>query len=295
MNPNRKRRLSAATSRTKLRAATGATGETFGSRLERWWHRGFRKSSFSAVYGLFLGLPAVVLTATFFDSVAAVTAGEAFWRTDVFGYFAVGAAVWTLWFFGSIWTLGAPQPLHAYVFGHELTHAIWVWLWRGRVYEKKMWSSDGGYIVTDTSNFWIALAPYFYPLYSLALIVIYGLARLFVDVPHVTATFLLLTPLQWLYFLLGVTWAFHLTFTFWMIPKGQTDLTAHGNFFSLMVIYLTNLTLITLFLTLASPELDFRTLGGHLLRHAEDFSESAWRLLSVVWVHLFPGHPLPRF
>ena len=292
MNPKRKRPLSAATSRTKLRAATGATGETATARLGRWWHRGFRKSSFSAIYGLFLGLPAVVLTATFFDTVAAVTAGGAFWKTDVFGYFAVGAAVWTLWFFGSIWTLGAPQPLHAYVFGHELTHAIWVWLWRGRVYDKKMWSSDGGYIVTDTSNFWIALAPYFYPLYSLALLVIYGVASRFADVAHVTATFIFLTPLQWLFFLLGVTWAFHLSFTFWMIPKGQTDLTAHGQFFSLMVIYVMNLLLLTVFLTLASPELNFATVGGHLLRHAEDFSATAWRVIGVVWVHIFPGHPL---
>ena len=295
MNPNRKRRLSAATSRTKLRAATGANDEPLGARLWRWWHRGFRKSSFSAVYGIFLGLPAVVLTATFFDSVAAVTAGEAFWKTDIFGYFAVGAAVWTLWFFGSTWTLGAPQPLHAYVFGHELTHAIWVWMWRGRVYDKKMWSSDGGYIVTDTNNFWIALAPYFYPLYSLLLIVIYGVASRFADVAHATATFLLLTPLQWLYFLLGVTWAFHLTFTFWMIPKGQTDLTAHGTFFSLMVIYLMNLLLLIVFLIIASPELDFRTVGGDLLARAEDFSETAWHLLSAVWVRIFPGHPLPKF
>ena len=295
MNPHRKRILSAATCRTKLRAATGATHEPLAARVLRWWHRGFRTSSFSVIYGLFLGLPAIVLTATFFDTVATATADEAFWKTDVFGYFTVGAAVWTLWFFGSIWTLGAPQPLHAYVFGHELTHAIWVWLSRGRVYEKKMWASDGGYIITDKTNFWIALTPYFYPLYSLVLIVLYGLASRFTDVAHATATFLLLTPVQWLYFLLGVTWAFHLTFTFWMIPKGQTDLTAHGQFFSLMVIYVMNLTLILLFLTLASPQLDFATLGGDLQRHAENLSTTLWAILSTVWVRLFPGHPLPVF
>ena len=293
MSPNRKRRLSAGTSRSKLRAATGATCETVGARVLRWWHRGFRKSSFSAIYGLFLVLPAVVLTATFFKTVSRATAGEAFWQTDVFGYFAVGAAVWTLWFFGSIWTLGAPQPLHAYVFGHELTHAIWVWMWRGRVYDKKMWSSDGGYIVTDTHNFWIALAPYFYPLYSLVLIVIYGVASQFADVANATATFILLTPLQWLFFLLGVTWAFHLSFTIWMIPKGQTDLTAHGTFFSLMIIYIMNLLLLTVFLTIASPELNFATVGGDFLGHAEDFSETAWRAIRAGWVRLFPGHPLP--
>ena len=53
-----------------------------------------------------------------------------------------------------------------YVFGHELTHALWVWLMGGRVSRFRV-GRDGGHIVTDKNNFWIALAPYFFPLYSL--------------------------------------------------------------------------------------------------------------------------------
>ena len=293
MTPKRKRSLSASTSRRKLRAATGATCETTTQRMLRWWHRGFRKSSFSAIYGLFLLVPAALLTQTFFPAFSRATVEQGFWATEEFWFFALGAVMWTLAFFGGMWATGTPWPLHLYVFGHELTHAIWVWLSWGRVYEKKMWSADGGYIVTDTHNFWIALAPYFYPLYSLVVIVLYGAASLFYNVAHSRATFLLMTPLEWLFLLLGATWAFHLSFTIWMIPKGQTDLTTYGTFFSIVVIYIMNLVVLALFLIVAAPEITFASFGTELLHHTEDFSEAAWKVVRVVWVRMFPGHPLP--
>ena len=287
MSQHRRTKLSAGTSRRKLRLATGALHETPGERLRRWWHRGFRQSSFNAIYGLFLLVPAALLTQTFFAAFSRVMSVEqAFWASEEFWFFTLGAVIWALAFGGGIWATGAPWPLHVYVFGHELTHAIWVWLWGGRVLEKKMWSADGGYIVTDTHNFWIALAPYFYPLYSLVVIVIYGAASIFYDVAHTSATFLLMTPLQWLFFLLGGTWAFNLSFTFWMIPKGQSDLTTHGTFFSLVVIYLMNLLLIALFLIVAAPEITFASFITELLHRAEDFSEVAWRALTSVWGQL---------
>lgn len=286
MSQHRRTKLSAGTSRRKLRLATGALHETPGERLRRWWHRGFRQSSFNAIYGLFLLVPAALLTQTFFAAFSRATVEQAFWASEEFWFFGLGALIWTLGFGGGIWATGAPWPLHVYVFGHELTHAIWVWLWGGRVLEKKMWSADGGYIVTDTHNFWIALAPYFYPLYSLVVIVLYGAASIFYDVAHTSATFLLMTPLQWLFFLLGGTWAFHLSFTIWMIPKGQSDLTTHGTFFSLVVIYFLNLLLLAVFLIVAAPEITFSSFSTELLHRAEDFSEVAWRVLTSAWKKL---------
>ncbi len=54
-----------------------------------------------------------------------------------------------------------------------------------------------------------------------------------------------------LYFLLGVTWSFHLTFTGMIVTREQTDLTHNGVFFSLVIIYLMNLlVLATLLITL---------------------------------------------
>ena len=63
-----------------------------------------------------------------------------------------------------------------------------------------------------------------------------------------------------LYGLIGATWAFHFTFTCWMIPKKQTDLTDHGTFFSLVVIYLMNLSLLSVMLVFASAQITFADL-----------------------------------
>ena len=284
VNQNRRSQLAGTSSRRKLRAATG---ETLGRRMQRWWHRGFRKSSFSICYGLFLLPVAWVLSLTFFHAFQHAALDQGLWAQAEFRFFAGGALVWVLLFFGSIWATGAPWPLHVYVFGHELTHAVWVWLMFGQVFERKMWSADGGYIVTNRSNFIVALAPYFYPLYSLVIIVCYGVASLFYDVAGSTATLLLMTPLQWLFFLLGVTWSFHLTFTVWMIPKGQTDLSTHGTFFSLVVIYLMNLLLLTVSLIVVAPEISFASYWVELRTNAEDLSEWAWKILWAVWLKAF--------
>ena len=43
-------------------------------------------------------------------------------------------------------------------------------------------SRTGGYVVTDTNNFWISLAPYFFPIYSILALLLYGGIGVFVDV-----------------------------------------------------------------------------------------------------------------
>ena len=224
--------------------------------------------------GVFLLPVAWILTQTFFGAFSKAGHDAEFWMSEEFWFFGLGAALWTLWFFGSVWALGEPRPLRAYVFGHELTHAIWVWMWGGRVSHMEV-SREGGYILTDTHNFWIALAPYFYPLYSLVVVIGFGVASLFWDITGVQETFMLMTPMQWMFLLLGATWAFHLSFTIWMIPKGQTDLTYHGTFFSLVIIYLMNLLLVAVILIVVSRHLSFAGFGRELLENTENFSAQA--------------------
>jgi hypothetical protein len=57
-----------------------------------------------------------------------------------------------------------------------------------------------------------------------------------------------------------------------MIPKKQTDLTDHGTFFSLVVIYLMNLLLLSVMLALASAEITFADLGRDFLVNADKFA-----------------------
>ena len=133
-------------------------------------------------------------------------------------------------------------------------------------------SSDGGHIISDKHNFWIALAPYFFPLYSIAIIAAFGAGSVFWN----------LEPYhRWLYALIGVTWAFHVSFSLWMIPKGQTDLTYYGTFFSLVVIYLMNLLVLTVLAGVASPHVTCRGLGREWLGNAHLFSEGAVRLFML--------------
>ena len=215
------------------------------------------------VVGIFLLPPAWVLTQTFFTAFARTTVRDGFWCTEEFWFFSLGALLWLVAFFG------LPRPLWIYVFGHELTHAIWVWMLGGRVHRFHV-TKKGGHIVTDKTNTWIALAPYFFPIYSLLVIALYGVAALFVDVSPYR---------QVLYALVGATWAFHLSFTCWMIPKGQPDLTYGGTFFSLVLIYLLNLLLLATLLIIASPGVTLRGFSIDFLKNSADFSCQLLKLL----------------
>ena len=118
--------------------------------------------------------------------------------------------------------------------------------------------------MTNRSNFWIALAPYFFPLYSILVIALYGGLSLFMDVRPYG---------KLLYALIGVTWAFHFTFTCWMIPKNQTDLTDHGTFFSLVIIYLMNLTLLIVLLVVAARQVTFLALANDFIVNTSNFAQ----------------------
>jgi len=151
-----------------------------------------------------------------------------------------------------------------YVFGHEVTHAIWVKLFGGTVANQFHVSLEGGHVLTDRVNTWIALAPYFFPIYSLLVISLYGMASLATD----------LSSYNWvLFLLLGFTLAFHLIFTGLLIVKGQPDLHYGGTFFSLMVIYLINLLILTGLLLLTGKEITFRSFGEDFIGNTEEFLE----------------------
>src|SRR5207245_5261515 len=113
--------------------------------------------------------------------------------------------------------------------------------------------SDGADVITSYANFWIALAPYFFALFSILAIAIYGVLNVFVNMQPYG---------QLLYAVVGATWAFHFTFTWWMILKNQTDLSDQGTFFSLVVIYLMNLLLLSVMLILVSPHITFASFNA---------------------------------
>ena len=210
------------------------------------------------IVALFLLPICAILSQTFFTSFARATVSERLWAGVEFWFFSLGAVLWLIAFFG------LPRPIVLYVFGHELTHALWVWLMGGRVSRFKV-GREGGHILTDKNNFLIALAPYFFPLYSILVIALYGALSLFVNMQPYG---------RLLYALIGGTWAFHLTFTCWMIPKNQSDLSENGTIFSLVVIYLINLLLLSAMLIIVSPHITFASFGADILRNIANFSHA---------------------
>jgi hypothetical protein len=150
---------------------------------------------------------------------AASGRAEAVWLATL-----AGAALWL----AVLWLL--PKPTRFYVFGHELTHALWAWAFGARVKGLKV-GARGGQVTVSRSNFLVALAPYFFPVYALLVAAGFGLGNLVWDWRSYVA---------WFHLLLGAAYAFHVTFTVEALGTSQSDLAGQGYCFSIVVIWLGN-------------------------------------------------------
>ena len=157
-----------------------------------------------------------------------------------------------LWFvcgigaFVACWFL-LPRPVKTYVFGHELTHALWGLLFFAKPSRLRVGEKGGSVNLTRT-NFLITLAPYFFPFYTFVVIVAALATSLFMDrLPCM--------PL-WI-FLIGFTWAFHILFTFETLARRQPDITVYGRTFSWTFIFAANALLILLWLAYAGSSFGY--------------------------------------
>jgi len=74
------------------------------------------------------------------------------------------------------------------------------------------------------------------------------------------------------YAVIGANVGVPLHVTCWMVPKNQTDLSDQGTFFSLVVIYMMNLLLLSVMLILASPQITFAGFASDLLINLGNFA-----------------------
>ena len=123
-----------------------------------------------------------------------------------------------------------------YVFGHELTHALWTLAFGGKVKSFKV-SHRGGSVRITRTNFLISLAPYFFPLYAAIIVGVFFILRQF----HWAKDWL-----PWFYLLIGAAFSFHLTFSWHLLRQKQSDLAREGYFFSFVVVWLGNIWMILL-------------------------------------------------
>lgn len=138
-----------------------------------------------------------------------------------------------------------PKLNWLYVLGHESMHALAAWITGCQVKGIKV-SGKGGHVKADKNNLFIRLAPYLIPAYSLLVLVLFFIASLFVEVGPWQSTF---------FFLIGLTFCFHLIMTLEILKTEQTDLLESGYLFSMGLIYLVNLTILVIFLQSVTPQL----------------------------------------
>lgn len=159
---------------------------------------------------------------------------------------AAGAACWL-----AIYLL-LPKPMWLYVVGHELTHAIWVWLFGGSVKKFKA-SSSGGHVIVDKNNFLISLSPYFFPFYVVLVVAVFAAGHLIWNWKNFFV---------WFHVLVGVAYAFHVTLTAQILKTQQSDITSQGYLFSAVVIFLGNVVVLLVGLPLLTAKVDLTTMLG---------------------------------
>ena len=142
-----------------------------------------------------------------------------------------------------------PKPMWVYIFGHELTHALWTWLFGGRVKKFKA-SSQGGHVVVTRSNFLIALAPYFFPLYAVLVALIFLIGHWAWNWRNY---------LVWFHLALGAAYGFHITLTWHILKNEQSDIAGQGYLFSAVVIFLGNVAVLLIAIPLLATKVDVLT------------------------------------
>jgi len=184
-------------------------------------------------------------------------AATALWRVLYAGYGAdtvwvpllAGVACWLVIY------LLLPRPMWIYVFGHELTHALWAWLFGGRVKKMKV-TSEGGHVVISKTNFLIALAPYFFPLYVVMAVLVFVIGRLIWDWHNY---------LVWFHLIVGAAYGFHVSLNLHALKTRQTDITSQGYLFSAVIIFLGNVSVLLLGVPMLTAKVSvFNALGWWL-------------------------------
>ncbi|MBI5396666.1 MAG: hypothetical protein HZA91_15340 [Verrucomicrobia bacterium] len=210
-----------------------------------------------------LWLPCAALTLTLYSHAAALGLGHGPWLERPFLWIAMGFGCWL-----AVFGLIGPSA-RAYIISHELTHAIWTLLMGGRVSGFKA-GAQGGHIQVSKENWLITLSPYFVPFYTLLVIGLYYLAGVWQDVrPFARAMF----------YLVGFTWSFHLSYTLAVLRQSQSDVRRHGWVFSMTVIYGMNLLVVALLLAALSPRV---TLVGLAAQFGADCGV-CWQLGTAGW------------
>jgi len=163
--------------------------------------------------------------------------------------FGGGFLLWLILF------VALPRPMRTYVLGHELTHALWALLMGARVSGLRVRKS-GGQVRTSKSNWLIVLAPYFFPFYAMLAIGLFLVAHALWNLDAWFAV---------LFFLVGLGWSFHVTFTLQtLFTVSQPDVRSQGILFSTVVVFAMNLLTVLIAVAALARSVTFADLAHRL-------------------------------
>lgn len=225
-------------------------------------------------------LVGVVLTMAFFRTLSSVLLPEFRGRGQNVLWVSLGSLSWLMALcLGKIFT-GRMWGLRVYVLAHELTHLVWTFLSGGRGRLERV-GPDGGAMVTDRTNLMIVLAPYFYPLLSVVVVMLAPLVNWAGEHYSVSKIWQVRFDCL-LYWLVGFTLSHHYTFTLYVLPRGQTDFKYYGRVFSLALIWVMNVVVLTIALLMVPRVAPFGIYSTELV---ESFGiVSDWLVPMIDWL-----------
>ena len=132
------------------------------------------------------------------------------------------------------------KPMYIYALGHEIVHVLATWICGGKVTSFHI-SSAGGSVTTTKTNIFIRLSPYFVPIHMIFLSLAYWGLSQFYNMSGFSREFI---------FLVGFTMSFHIFMTIDVMKIQQPDIMKTGYLFSVLLIYVANVFVAILVLSL---------------------------------------------
>ena len=200
----------------------------------------------------------VIVTISFYEGIFAIKGVS---QSGL--YFILGALIY------SIMHLLLFKLDFLYVFGHESMHALVTFCSGGKASSMKV-SGKGGSIKTTTPNFFVMLAPYLMPVYTVIIAIAYFILSFFIDITKYSGVFI---------FLVGFTLMFHLAYTAESMRDKQSDLIKAGYLYSISFIYIVNLVVVFLIMSFFFKDASFIDFVSAIYEKTKYFYWSFWKQL----------------
>ena len=216
-----------------------------------------------------LGFPFVwALCLTFVDAICLLSgASGEFFSVESFALFTGLVSFLVFWRI-------LPDQTRIYVLGHELTHAVWGLAFGSKVSNLKV-RPTGGSVMLTKSNVWITLAPYFFPFWTVIVVLLALLVRVVMYFADPGSPF----PAPWFWmFAVGFTWCFHACFTIRSLMQTQPDVQEYGRVFSWTLIFVCNVVGILLWMA-NTTDISITTIFERLSLHTAASYQAAFSIV----------------